>query len=250
MVGNRALDDPGAFGVEHNDALVVRDLGWMLIWVDTAQEMLDTTLLAYRIAEDRTGLPAARDLGRRRLPHALAGPLPGADQGQGGPVPAALQSRRPPAAPRQSDHGGPAGQRGLGDRDPPAERRGHEARVRRDRGGLRRLPEGFRARSREPVVRGVHDGRRRHHPGGHGHHLAALQGRHPEHARPGQEGRPRPAPLVPTFPHGPARPGALARPAPSASSTATTPSARPSTRAWSPTRSAPPCTTPTSGRRS
>src|SRR3989304_2645853 len=55
MVGNRALDDPGAFGVEHNDALSVRDLGWMLIWVDTAQEMLDTTLLAYRIAEDRRG---------------------------------------------------------------------------------------------------------------------------------------------------------------------------------------------------
>src|SRR5256885_10650066 len=55
MVGNRALDDPGAFGVEHNDALVVRDLGWMLIWVDTAQEMLDTALLAYRIAEDRRG---------------------------------------------------------------------------------------------------------------------------------------------------------------------------------------------------
>src|SRR5437879_7529007 len=53
MVGNRALDDPGAFGVEHNDALTVRDLGWLLIWVATAQESLDTTLLAYRIAEDR-----------------------------------------------------------------------------------------------------------------------------------------------------------------------------------------------------
>src|SRR3990172_4775902 len=53
LVGNRALDDPGAFGGEHNDALSVRDLGWMLVWVDTAQEMLDTTLLAYRIAEDR-----------------------------------------------------------------------------------------------------------------------------------------------------------------------------------------------------
>jgi pyruvate ferredoxin oxidoreductase alpha subunit len=26
LVGNRALDDPGAFGVEHNDALAVRDL--------------------------------------------------------------------------------------------------------------------------------------------------------------------------------------------------------------------------------
>src|ERR1041385_6306503 len=53
LVGNRALDDPGAFGVEHNDALVVRALGWMLCWIDTAQEALDTTLIAYRVAEDR-----------------------------------------------------------------------------------------------------------------------------------------------------------------------------------------------------
>src|SRR6202008_3529918 len=52
-VGNRALDDPGAFGVEHNDALAVRDLGWMLTWVDSAQEALDTALIAYRVAEDR-----------------------------------------------------------------------------------------------------------------------------------------------------------------------------------------------------
>ncbi len=53
LVGNRALDDPGAFGVEHNDALSVRDLGWLLVWIDTAQEALDTTLIAYRVAEDR-----------------------------------------------------------------------------------------------------------------------------------------------------------------------------------------------------
>ncbi len=53
MVGNRALDDPGAFGVEHNDALAVRDLGWMLNWVDSGQEALDTALIAYRVAEDR-----------------------------------------------------------------------------------------------------------------------------------------------------------------------------------------------------
>lgn len=52
IVGNRALDDPGAFGVEHNDALTVRDLGWLLVWVDTPQEALDTTLIAYRVAED------------------------------------------------------------------------------------------------------------------------------------------------------------------------------------------------------
>ena len=60
MVGNRALDDPGAFGVEHNDALAVRDLGWMLAWVATAQEALDTALIAYRVAEDkRIFLPCA-----------------------------------------------------------------------------------------------------------------------------------------------------------------------------------------------
>ena len=53
LVGNRTLDDPGAFGVEHNDALSVRDLGWMLVWVDNAQEALDTALIAYRVAEDR-----------------------------------------------------------------------------------------------------------------------------------------------------------------------------------------------------
>lgn len=60
LVGNRALDDPGAFGCEHNDALCVRDLGWMLTWVDTAQEALDTALLVYRVAEDpRIFLPCA-----------------------------------------------------------------------------------------------------------------------------------------------------------------------------------------------
>ena len=60
MVGNRALDDPGAFGTEHNDALAVRDLGWMLNWVSTGQEALDTALIAWRVAEDpRVFLPCA-----------------------------------------------------------------------------------------------------------------------------------------------------------------------------------------------
>jgi pyruvate ferredoxin oxidoreductase alpha subunit len=52
LVGNRALDDPGAFGVEHNDALLVRDLGWLIVWASTAQEALDNTLIAYRVGED------------------------------------------------------------------------------------------------------------------------------------------------------------------------------------------------------
>ena len=34
-------------------SLFVRDLGWLLVWIDTSQEALDTTLIAYRVAEDR-----------------------------------------------------------------------------------------------------------------------------------------------------------------------------------------------------
>src|SRR5712692_2966624 len=62
IVGNRALDDPGAFGVEHNDAMAVRDMGWLLLWVATPQEALEHILLGYRIAEDK----------RVRMPLALA----------------------------------------------------------------------------------------------------------------------------------------------------------------------------------
>ncbi len=70
VVGNRALDDPGAFGCEHNDALAVRDLGWMLTWVDVAQEALDNTLISFRVAEDpRVFLPCAMGLDGAFLTH-------------------------------------------------------------------------------------------------------------------------------------------------------------------------------------
>jgi pyruvate ferredoxin oxidoreductase alpha subunit len=73
MVGNRALDDPGAFGVEHNDALFVRDLGWLLCWIDSSQEALDTTLIAYRVAEDRrVFLPIAISADGAFLTHSQA----------------------------------------------------------------------------------------------------------------------------------------------------------------------------------
>jgi pyruvate ferredoxin oxidoreductase alpha subunit len=73
LVGNRALDDPGAFGVEHNDALFVRDLGWLLCWIDTSQEALDTTLIGYRVAEDRrVFLPLAISADGAFLTHSQA----------------------------------------------------------------------------------------------------------------------------------------------------------------------------------
>lgn len=62
LVGNRALDDPGAFGVEHNDAMSVRDMGFLLNWVTTPQEALEHVLIGYRIAEDASV----------RMPNALA----------------------------------------------------------------------------------------------------------------------------------------------------------------------------------
>ena len=62
LVGNRALDDPGAFGVEHNDAMAVRDMGWLLAWVTTPQEALEHVLIGYRVAEDK----------RVRMPMAIA----------------------------------------------------------------------------------------------------------------------------------------------------------------------------------
>ena len=62
LVGNRALDDPGAFGVEHNDAMSIRDMGWLICWASTAQEALEHVLIGYRVAEDK----------RVRMPMALA----------------------------------------------------------------------------------------------------------------------------------------------------------------------------------
>jgi pyruvate ferredoxin oxidoreductase alpha subunit len=73
MVVNRALDDPGAFGVENNDSLSVRDLCWHLYWVATAQEALDTALLAYKVAEDpRVLLPFALSCDGSFLTHSQA----------------------------------------------------------------------------------------------------------------------------------------------------------------------------------
>lgn len=70
LVGNRALDDPGAFGVEHNDALAIRDMGWLLCWAATAQEALEHVLLGYRIAEDkRVMMPMALAMDGAFLTH-------------------------------------------------------------------------------------------------------------------------------------------------------------------------------------
>src|SRR5438132_280344 len=73
ICGNRALDDPGAFGTEHNDSLAVRDLGWLLPWAETAQEAMDLALMAWRVGEDkRVSLPVAIGQGTLALPMKVA----------------------------------------------------------------------------------------------------------------------------------------------------------------------------------
>jgi pyruvate ferredoxin oxidoreductase alpha subunit len=50
---NRSLAMPTTLQSEHNDALATRDSGWIQFHCKSAQELFDTVLQAYRIAEDR-----------------------------------------------------------------------------------------------------------------------------------------------------------------------------------------------------
>jgi pyruvate/2-oxoacid:ferredoxin oxidoreductase alpha subunit len=51
-IADRTLDPPGDFGSEHTDALCTRDMGWLMGWASTPQEVFDKTLIAYAIGED------------------------------------------------------------------------------------------------------------------------------------------------------------------------------------------------------
>lgn len=51
-IADRTLDPPGDFGSEHTDALCTRDMGWLLGWAATPQEVFDKTLIGYAIGED------------------------------------------------------------------------------------------------------------------------------------------------------------------------------------------------------
>jgi len=60
---SRALASPITLEPDHNDILAARDTGFLQIHAETCQEVLDSILLAYRIAEDaRVCLPALVNL--------------------------------------------------------------------------------------------------------------------------------------------------------------------------------------------
>uniref|UniRef100_A0A7J3ZKY3 2-oxoacid oxidoreductase (ferredoxin) n=1 Tax=Fervidicoccus fontis TaxID=683846 RepID=A0A7J3ZKY3_9CREN len=51
-VAMRALSAPISIWNDHSDVMNVRDSGWIIYFVSSAQEAYDTTLMAYRLAED------------------------------------------------------------------------------------------------------------------------------------------------------------------------------------------------------
>ncbi|MFH0946760.1 MAG: pyruvate ferredoxin oxidoreductase, partial [Planctomycetota bacterium] len=59
MAVNRTLGPPWNIWVDHGDTLLLRDSGWIQLYCEDNQEVFDSILLAYRLAEDhRVLLPA------------------------------------------------------------------------------------------------------------------------------------------------------------------------------------------------
>lgn len=55
-VANRALSSPLSVWGDHSDVMAVRDTGWIQIFTESGQEVLDHMILAFRIAEDHNVL--------------------------------------------------------------------------------------------------------------------------------------------------------------------------------------------------
>jgi pyruvate/2-oxoacid:ferredoxin oxidoreductase alpha subunit len=53
MAVNRTLGPPWNIWVDHGDTLMLRDGGWIQIYCEDNQDVFDSTLLAFRLAEDR-----------------------------------------------------------------------------------------------------------------------------------------------------------------------------------------------------
>ncbi|HEX6321737.1 MAG TPA: transketolase C-terminal domain-containing protein [Burkholderiales bacterium] len=67
---NRTVASPWAFWPDQTDSLAQRDTGWVQLYVESAQEALDTVLQAYRIAE-AASLPVMLNLDAFYVSHAL-----------------------------------------------------------------------------------------------------------------------------------------------------------------------------------
>jgi pyruvate ferredoxin oxidoreductase alpha subunit len=71
-VANRALSAPLSVWGDHSDVMAVRDTGWIQIFTENGQEVIDNVLCAFRIAEDaRVLLPVMVHLDGFHLSHVI-----------------------------------------------------------------------------------------------------------------------------------------------------------------------------------
>ena len=71
-VANRALSSPLSVWGDHSDAMAVRDTGWIQIFTENGQEVVDQVICAFRIAEDqRVLLPVMIHLDGFHLSHMI-----------------------------------------------------------------------------------------------------------------------------------------------------------------------------------
>ena len=71
-VANRALSAPLSVWGDHSDVMAVRDTGWIQIFVENGQEVVDNVLCAFRIGEDhRVLLPVMVHLDGFHLSHMI-----------------------------------------------------------------------------------------------------------------------------------------------------------------------------------
>ena len=71
-VANRALSAPLSVWGDHSDAMAVRDTGWIQLFTENGQEVVDNVICAFRIAEDqRVLLPVMVHLDGFHLSHMI-----------------------------------------------------------------------------------------------------------------------------------------------------------------------------------
>ena len=88
---NRTVASPWAFWPDQTDSLAQRDTGWVQLYVESAQEALDSVIQAFRVAESVI-LPVMVNLDAFYVSHALE-PVELPDPGRRRRLPAAVRAR-------------------------------------------------------------------------------------------------------------------------------------------------------------
>ncbi len=71
-VANRALSSPLSIWNDHSDIMAARDCGWIQLFCENGQEVVDTIIMAFKIAEDhRVLLPIMVNLDGFQLSHVV-----------------------------------------------------------------------------------------------------------------------------------------------------------------------------------